>query len=107
MKITAVETIQVPDYYNLIWVRLHTDEGLIGLGECFRNADSVATFVHETLGPYLVGKDPLRLPELMADIRTRLDNRFIGFPTRSIEVRAVSGQSDGAARASIAGRPRA
>ncbi|MGR3393537.1 hypothetical protein [Pseudooceanicola nanhaiensis] len=37
MKIIGVETIQLEDYSNIVWVRLHTDEDLIGLGEVFRN----------------------------------------------------------------------
>ena len=32
MKITKVETIRLAEFGNLIWVRLHTDEGLVGLG---------------------------------------------------------------------------
>ena len=35
MKITAVETIRLGEFPNLLWVHIHTDEGLIGLGETF------------------------------------------------------------------------
>ena len=36
MKITALETIRLDEFPNvLLWVRLHTDEGLSGLGETF------------------------------------------------------------------------
>ena len=41
-KITAVETIQVAEYSNLVWVELHTDEGLIGLGDTFRSPAATA-----------------------------------------------------------------
>jgi L-alanine-DL-glutamate epimerase-like enolase superfamily enzyme len=37
MKVTAVDTIQVAAFHNLVWVEIHTDEGLVGLGETFRN----------------------------------------------------------------------
>ena len=40
MRITALETIQVPEYSNLVWVELRTDEGLTGLGETFRNPEA-------------------------------------------------------------------
>jgi galactonate dehydratase len=33
MKITAIETIQLGEFPNLLWVHVHTDESLIGLGE--------------------------------------------------------------------------
>jgi galactonate dehydratase len=32
MKITALETIRLPDRPNLLLAQVHTDEGLIGLG---------------------------------------------------------------------------
>ena len=42
MKITALETVQLPQFGNILWLRVHTDEGLVGLGETFRGADAVA-----------------------------------------------------------------
>ena len=41
MKITAVETLRLGEFANLLWVRLHTDEGLVGLGETFMGAAAV------------------------------------------------------------------
>ena len=35
MKITAIETIRLEEFANLLWLRVHTDEGLVGLGETF------------------------------------------------------------------------
>ena len=35
MKITALETIRVAERPNLIWLQVHTDQGLVGLGETF------------------------------------------------------------------------
>ena len=32
MKIRAIETIQLAEFANLVWVQVVTDEGLIGLG---------------------------------------------------------------------------
>jgi len=61
MKITAVETIQLREYPNLLWVELHTDEGIVGLGETFRGADAVAGQVHGLVAPYLLGRDPLQI----------------------------------------------
>ena len=42
MKITAIETIRLGEYANILWVRVHTDEGLSGLGETFLGAGAVA-----------------------------------------------------------------
>jgi L-alanine-DL-glutamate epimerase-like enolase superfamily enzyme len=61
MKITAVETVLDPERPLLIWVRLHTDAGLVGLGETFQSADAVARVVHGTLAQVLLGQDPARV----------------------------------------------
>jgi galactonate dehydratase len=90
VKITAVETVQVPSFYNLCWTRLHTDAGVVGLGETYRNAAAVATYTHDVLAPLLIGRDPMAINALVSDMRARLDNRFQGFPTRSIELQSVS-----------------
>ena len=61
MKITAVETIRLTEFPNILWVRLHTDEGLVGLGETFMGAEAVEAYLHETAAPKLLGHDPLRI----------------------------------------------
>jgi L-alanine-DL-glutamate epimerase-like enolase superfamily enzyme len=33
LKITKIETIRLRSRATLIWVRIHTDDGLVGLGE--------------------------------------------------------------------------
>src|SRR6218665_3958558 len=48
MKILAVETLRPDIQLNLLFVRLHTDDGLIGLGEAFFAARTVETYIHET-----------------------------------------------------------
>jgi galactonate dehydratase len=32
MKITSIETLRTEEFANVLWVRIHTDSGLIGLG---------------------------------------------------------------------------
>lgn len=86
MKVTALETVQVPDRRNLLWVRLHTDEGLIGLGESFRGADTVAAYLHDQVAPYLLGADPLAIEK---HSRHLLQN-YLGYGGTSAEVRAAS-----------------
>src|SRR5262245_2191967 len=61
MKITAVETILDPERPLLVWVRVHTDAGLIGLGETSQSADAVARMVHGTLAKVLLGQDPTQI----------------------------------------------
>jgi L-alanine-DL-glutamate epimerase-like enolase superfamily enzyme len=59
MKVTAIETIYVDEFPNLLWVHVHTDEGQIGLGETYFGADAVEAHVHEFIAPYLIGQNPL------------------------------------------------
>ena len=33
MKIIAIDTIRLDEFPNILWVQLHTDEGLVGLDE--------------------------------------------------------------------------
>ena len=61
MKITALETLRTEEFSNVLWVRVHTDEGTIGLGETFYGAGAVEAHIHDTLSPRLLGKDPLRI----------------------------------------------
>lgn len=90
MKITAVETVQVAEYSNLVWVELHTDQGLVGLGETFRNPEATVAYIHETCAPYLLGKDPLQIERHAHALMHEVGNHFMGFPSRSVEVRGNS-----------------
>jgi galactonate dehydratase len=75
MKITAVETIYIPRGVSVhvgaityLWVRIHTDEGIIGLGESYPNAEAEASVVHSRLAAVLLGKDPTAIDRLWADM---------------------------------------
>ena len=48
MKLTALETVRLDEFPNVLWVRLHTDEGLTGLGETFFGARAVEAYLHES-----------------------------------------------------------
>ena len=57
MKITDVECLILDRSFP--FVRVYTDEGIVGIGECFRRQPSVIkTLVEDLLKPALVGKDP-------------------------------------------------
>jgi galactonate dehydratase len=86
MRITAIETIHVGAYPNITFVEVHTDEGLIGLGETFRTPRTVAAQIHETVAPYLLGKDPLTIDAHSSVLL----NPYLGFASTSAEIRAAS-----------------
>ncbi len=82
MKITRLETIRLGEFPNLIWVRLHTDEGLVGLGETFMGAQAVEAHLHEWAAPHLLGKDPLAIESRNRDLAGYLGWRGSGAETR-------------------------
>jgi len=61
MKITAIQTLRLDEFSNILWVKIHTDEGISGLGETFFGAKAVEAFIHETAAPKLIGRDPLQV----------------------------------------------
>lgn len=86
MKITAIDTIQLGELPNILWVEIHTDEGLVGLGETFRGPDAVAGQIHGLSAPYLLGTDPL-----LIDKHSRhLARGYLGFSGTGAEMRAAS-----------------
>ncbi len=85
MKITRLETIRLPSRPTLIWVRVHTDEGLIGLGESWFGCAAIEADIHERLAPLLLGEDPSRIEALHRQIRP-----YVGFSGTSAEIRALS-----------------
>ena len=57
MKITQVECL-ILDGYPI--VRIYTDEGLVGIGECFRRLPEVIKItIDNIITPVLIGKDPV------------------------------------------------
>jgi len=61
MKITQLETLRTDEFSNVVWVRVHTDAGIVGLGETFYGAGAVEAHIHDVLAARLLGKDPLRI----------------------------------------------
>jgi L-alanine-DL-glutamate epimerase-like enolase superfamily enzyme len=86
MRVESVETLQLAEYPNVLWVQVATNEGLVGVGETFFGANAVAAYIHETVAPYLIGKDPLQI-----DRHSRfLLNPFVGFSGSGVETRGTS-----------------
>lgn len=82
MKITAVETVRLGEFPNLVWVRLGTDEGLTGLGETFMGAAAVEAYIHESAAPKLIGRDPIQIEAINRSLINYLGWRGTGVETR-------------------------
>lgn len=68
MKITGIETLRTAEFANVLWVRVHTDAGVIGLGETFYGAAAVEAHIHDTLASRLVGRNPLHIEAINRDL---------------------------------------
>ncbi len=74
MRITKIETIRIRKGLTVhagpigyLWVRVHTDEGLTGLGETYPHPSSEQAVVLERLAPALIGRDPLAIEAIWRD----------------------------------------
>ena len=94
MKITKVEMIYpqegplIIEGENVpcIWVRIHTDEGITGLGETYPLSEAECGVIRGRLASMLIGQNPLEIERLWQDMF-----RLIGFHGwAGAELRAIS-----------------
>jgi len=85
MKVTAIETVRLDAFPNILWAQVHTDEGLIGLGETFYGSHAAEAHVHQTIAPYLIGKDPRNIERHQLHL-----TGYVGFTGASAETRGRS-----------------
>ena len=86
MKVTGLETIRLGEFPSILFLQVHTDESLIGLGENCVGVEAVEAFIHETISPRLLGKDPLQITAL----HESLHQDFLGFAGSGVAVRGAS-----------------
>jgi L-alanine-DL-glutamate epimerase-like enolase superfamily enzyme len=86
VKITEIETLRTEEFANVLWVRVHTDAGLIGLGETFYGAGAVEAQIHDTFASRLLGRDPLHIEAIHRDML----NLPMAQSSTGVEYRAAS-----------------
>src|SRR2546428_7923895 len=85
MHITQLDTIQLAEFPNILFVQLHTDEGLVGLGETFFGAPEVSTYLHESAAQLLLGQDPSAIDALRVKLKG-----YVGTQGTGVEARGAS-----------------
>ncbi|HVE75574.1 MAG TPA: mandelate racemase/muconate lactonizing enzyme family protein [Actinomycetota bacterium] len=85
MRITSIETIRAGEFPNLLWVRIHTDEGITGTGETSYFPGPAEAHVHDTIAPMVLGEDPRDIEALMLRLKP-----YVGFMGTGAEMRAQS-----------------
>ena len=85
MKIGKLETIRLHEFPNILWVRVHGEDGLYGLGETFMAAASVEAFLHEIVAPRILGTDAHAIDLIASKLYG-----YLGFRSSGVETRAAS-----------------
>lgn len=85
MKVERISTLRLDEFPNVLWVQVHSDEGLIGLGETYFGAEAVEAYLHETVAPYILGKDPLAIDRHVGRLYG-----YLGFGGTGVETRGNS-----------------
>jgi galactonate dehydratase len=111
VKIIGLETVRLPPLPNLLYVRVHTDAGLVGLGETYYGAAAVETVVHQDLASRIIGLDAGD-----RDSIRRAATGYVGYAGSGAETRArsavdlalwdLAGQAAGLPVADLLGRVR-
>lgn len=93
VKIVRIETVELPESTAVhcgavgwLWLRVHTDEGLIGLGETFPAIVAEKAVVLQDFAPKLIGRDPRDIEAIWHDLFTSVQHR--GWA--GTEIRALS-----------------
>lgn len=85
MKVTAIETIRVGEFPNILFVQIETNEGIVGLGETFFGPMAVESYLHETAARIVLGQDPLEIDRL-----SRALQGYVGYRSSGAEMRGNS-----------------
>ncbi|MFA9515959.1 mandelate racemase/muconate lactonizing enzyme family protein [Halopenitus sp. H-Gu1] len=95
MHVTAIETVTYDDDSDLIdterdiditTLRIHTDEGFVGLGETFPQAEMETAALHGPIADHVLGEDPRDVQGLRDDLATY----FNYYGHAGAELRAMS-----------------
>src|SRR5258708_4581123 len=86
VKIVSIETLRTAEVAYVLWVRVHTDAGVIGLGETFYGAGAVEAHIHDTLVRRLIGRNPLHIEAIHRDML----NLPMAQSSTGVEYRAAS-----------------
>lgn len=85
MKISKVRTYVHSDFPNVFHIEVETDSGIVGLGESYYFASSLAHFTHEYAGQQILGKNPLDREEIAKSLTT-----YVGYNGSGVETRTRS-----------------
>ena len=72
MKITSVKTAATSGHCMHLWVRIETDAGITGLGECVHGGHQAIAIIQRELAHKLIGRDPFAIDAIFEELRRSL-----------------------------------
>jgi galactonate dehydratase len=84
MRITRIDTVHwesrddAPFWPHWTWLRVHTDNGLIGLGETYPRNAAEAALVHTDVARRLLGRDPRDVERIWSELYRAFDYQIKG-----------------------------
>jgi galactonate dehydratase len=86
VRIVKVETIRNPALPNVLWVQVHSEDGLIGLGETFYLPGAVEAVIHDLIAAFVLGRSCYEIESIWDQVFSYCN--FFGYA--GAEMRALS-----------------
>ncbi|MGC2399305.1 MAG: mandelate racemase/muconate lactonizing enzyme family protein [Acidobacteriaceae bacterium] len=86
MRIVKVETIRNTALPQVLWVQIHTEDGLIGLGETFYLPGAVGAVIHDLIAAFILGQSEFDIESIWDQVFSYCN--FFGYA--GAEMRALS-----------------
>ncbi len=84
-KIIRIETLRPLSRTSLIWVLVHTSDGVCGLGESWFGSTTIEADIHSRIAPLLIGEDSSAIERVNQLLRP-----YTGYCGSGAELRAAS-----------------
>ncbi|WP_158752023.1 mandelate racemase/muconate lactonizing enzyme family protein [Acidobacterium sp. S8] len=86
MQVVKIETIRNAAHPHVLWVQIHSDDGLVGLGETFYLPSAVEAVIHDAFAGFVFGRSAYDLESIWDQIFSYCN--FFGYA--GAEMRALS-----------------
>ena len=90
MRISAIETVLHDAYPHSVHVQVHTDEGVVGLGESYHHPEAIAEYIHSVIAPRMLGEPAENVAGMWLQIGNFTDGLQPFSGTVSVESSATS-----------------
>jgi galactonate dehydratase len=86
MRIVKVETIRNTTLPNVLWVQVHSEDGIVGLGETFYLPGAVEAVIHDLIAAFVLGRSEYEIESIWDQVFSYCN--FFGYA--GAEMRALS-----------------